>query len=344
MVIAILATLPAAIIVDLLHFDRLVVFIISAVAIIPMAKLIGDSTEELAHHYSAGMSAILNSTFGNLVELILAILAIRAGLIDLVKASITGSILGNILLISGLSIFVGGLKHREQSFNKSTIGVQTSMLTIAVVGLVTPTIFAATTGQSPVVLSDILAVLLMVTYFAGLLFTFTTHKHLISPTTPSIEEAPGRGWSKKMSLAVLGGAAVAAAVLSEILIRAVEEVGKNLNLSEVFVGAVVVAVIGNAAEHSSAILLARKGKMDLSLEITSASGIQVALLVVPALVFAGLILNSPVTLEFTMFEVIAVFLAVLLAHFVAHDGRSNWLEGLQMLSVYLIIAITFFFL
>ncbi len=344
LLLAVVVTLPLAVLSDFFRLNALFVFAVSAAAIIPMAKLIGDSTEALAHYYSTGVSALLNSTFGNMVEVILAVFAIRAGLMDLVKASITGSILGNILLIGGLSLLAGGLRFRDLSFRKNIISVQTSMLSIAVVGLVTPTVFSVTTGRSPTLLSDFVALLMVLTYFAGLLFTFRTHRHIITPAVEEVEASSPFGWSKRKSLAILGGSAVAAALLSEILIRSVEEAGQSLHLSELFVGAVVVAVVGNAAEHSSAITMARKGKMNLSLEITSASSIQIALFVVPVLVFSGLLLNSPVTLAFTEFEVITIFLAVILAHFVSHDGEGNWLEGVQLVSVYLIIAATFFFL
>lgn len=329
---------------DILHFDSLVVFVLTAIAIIPIAKLIGDSTEALAHYYSTGVSAVLNSTCGNLVEIVLAVFAIKAGLIDLVKASITGSILGNILLISGLSLIAGGFPRKELTFRKSTIEIQTSMLMIALAGLLTPTIFSLTTNRSPVILSDFVALIMILVYIIGIIFSFRYNKHIITSEARPVDVVSPNGWSKRTSIAVLGCSTIAAAFLSEILIRSVEHVGKNFQLSELFIGVVVVAVIGNAAEHSSAITLARKGKVDLSLEITSASSIQIALFAVPILVLAGLIMDTPVTLVFTLFEVVAVFLAVLLAHFVASDGSTNWLEGLQLLSLYMIIAATFFFM
>lgn len=347
---------PIAAALEFAHADHIVLFVVAAIALIPLAKLIGDSTEHLATHYGATTSSLLNVTFGNAAEIIIAVVAISAGLLDLVKASITGAIIGNILLIFGLSVVAGGFKYKEQRFSRENIGFQSSMLFIAIIGLAVPTIIAATMlsgaeNEGTVqLLSDSLAVILIIVYALGIVFTFFTHKHLfVTPEERTTaegaqqEDVHAGHWSKKKSFLLLAASMAGVIVVSEILVASVEQTGEELGFGELFVGAIIVGIVGNAAEHSSAILLARKGKIDLSIGIAAGSGTQIALFVVPVLVFAGIALGQPFTLVFTMLELAVLFLAAIILNLIVHDGRSNWFEGVMLTAVYVIIAIAFFF-
>ena len=324
------------------------------IGLIPLAKLIGDSTEHLATHYGATLGSLLNVTFGNAAEIIISVVAINAGLIELVKASITGSILGNIMLIFGLSLIAGGVKHKEQIFNRENAGLQSSLIFLAIIGLAIPTILS-TTVLKPIdlvsqvklqILSDVLAIVLICVYVAGILFTFFTHKHLfVAPGgADEVLEKNHNRWSKRKSFLILGASMVGVVAVSEILVGSVEETSKQFGFGELFVGAIIVGIVGNAAEHSSAILLARKGKIDLSIGIAAGSGTQIALFVVPILVMVGIILGQPFTLEFTLYELATLFLAAIIMNLIAHDGKSNWFEGIMLTAVYLIIAIGFYFI
>jgi Ca2+:H+ antiporter len=342
---------PIAAGLEFAHADHLVLFVVSAIALIPLAKLIGDSTEHLATHYGPTAGSLLNVTFGNAAEIIIAVVAISAGLLDLVKASITGAIIGNILLILGLSVIAGGFRYKEQSFSRENIGIQSSMLFLAIIGLAVPTILASTIlspleNQGRVqLLSDVLAFILMIVYVLGIVFTFITHKHLFTPpeTAEDIQESHGTHWSKKKSFLLLAASMAGVIVVSEILVASVETTGEELGFGQLFVGAIIVGIVGNAAEHSSAILLARKGKMELSIGIAAGSGTQIALFVVPILVFAGIAMGQPFTLVFTLLELATIFLAAIILNLIVHDGRSNWFEGVMLTAVYIIIAIAFFF-
>jgi Ca2+:H+ antiporter len=347
---------PIAIVLELVNADHVALFVVTAFALIPLAKLIGDSTEHLSTHYGTTLGSLLNVTFGNAAELIIAAVAINAGLLDLVKASITGAILGNILLIFGLSILVGGFRYKEQFFNRENAGFQSSMLFLAIIGLSVPTILFSTVLK-PVdvesqikiqILSDALAFLLLAVYIAGIIFTFFTHKHLFvqihSEEEDYHEEQNHRQWSKKKSFLLLGFSMVGVIAVSEILVGSVEATTKQFGFGELFVGAIIVGIVGNAAEHSSAIMLARKGKIDLSIGIAAGSGTQIAIFVVPILVIIGIIIGQPFTLVFTVFELAVVFLAAIILNLIAHDGKSNWFEGVMLTSVYIIIAIGFFFI
>jgi Ca2+:H+ antiporter len=350
---------PIAAALEFAHADHIVLFVIAAIALIPLAKLIGDSTEHLATHYGATVGSLLNVTFGNAAEIIIAVVAISAGLLDLVKASITGSIIGNILLIFGLSIMAGGFKYKEQRFSRENIGFQSSMLFIAIIGLAIPTILVVTVlpgleNEGNVqLLSDSLAVILIIVYILGIVFTFFTHKHLFvqpeepvtvegAPAHPQSHDHPGH-WSKKKSFLLLAASMAGVVVVSEILVSSVQQTGEDLGFGELFVGAIIVGIVGNAAEHSSAILLARKGKIDLSIGIAAGSGTQIALFVVPILVFAGIAMGQPFTLVFTMLELAVLFLGAIILNLIVHDGKSNWFEGVMLAAVYVIIAIAFFF-
>ncbi len=341
---------PIAAGLEFAHADHMVLFVVSAIALIPLAKLIGDSTEHLATHYGPTAGSLLNVTFGNAAEIIIAVVAISAGLLDLVKASITGAIIGNILLILGLSVIAGGFRYKEQTFSRENVGIQASMLFLAIIGLAVPTILASTIvsplenqGQVQLV-SDALAFILMVVYILGIVFTFITHKHLFTPPeTEDIHQSHGAHWSKKKSFLFLAASMAGVIVVSEILVASVETTGEELGFGQLFVGAIIVGIVGNAAEHSSAILLARKGKMELSIGIAAGSGTQIALFVVPILVFAGIAMGQPFTLVFTLLELATIFLGAIILNLIVHDGRSNWFEGVMLTAVYIIIAIAFFF-
>ena len=357
---------PIAVVLELVHADHIIIFVIAAIALIPLAKLIGDSTEHLSIHYGASLGSLLNVTFGNAAEIIIAIVAINAGLLDLVKASISGAILGNILLIFGLSILAGGFKYKEQFFNRENTGLQSSMLFLAIIGLAVPTVLANTVNLADVgggvnvgnqisvqILSDILAFLLLAVYIAGIIFTFFTHKHVFTQPVSSEhhqeEEEKNKEnhithWSKKKSFLLLGLSMAGVIVVSEILVGSVEATTEEFGFGELFVGAIIVGIVGNAAEHSSAIILARKGKIDLSIGIAAGSGTQIALFVVPILVIAGIIMNKPFTLVFTLFELATIFLAAIILNLISNDGKSNWFEGIMLTVVYIIIAIGFFFI
>ena len=355
---------PIAVALEFVHADHIIIFVIAAIALIPLAKLIGDSTEHLSIHYGASLGSLLNVTFGNAAEIIIAIVAINAGLLDLVKASISGAILGNILLIFGLSILAGGFKYKEQFFNRENTGLQASMLFLAIIGLAVPTVLANTVNLedggsvnvenqvSIQILSDILAFLLLAVYIAGIIFTFFTHKQIFTQPVSREhhqEEKESKEnhithWSKKKSFLLLGLSMAGVIVVSEILVGSVEATTEEFGFGELFVGAIIVGIVGNAAEHSSAIILARKGKIDLSIGIAAGSGTQIALFVVPILVIAGIIMNKPFTLVFTLFELATIFLAAIILNLISHDGKSNWFEGVMLTVVYIIIAIGFFFI
>lgn len=338
-------------------------FIVSCLAIIPLAGWMGTATEHLAEHLGPGIGGLLNATFGNAAELIIALFALSKGLDGVVKASITGSIIGNILLVLGLSILLGGFKFKQQTFNRTAASMSATALTLAAIALLIPTIFHLVAANVPVAqggwtpareqnLSLAISIVLILTYAATLYFSLKTHKHLFlgevlqSPARQvgHEEEEAGDHWTKKKSMIVLLVATAFVALISEFLVGAVEEARGALGFTEVFVGVIVVAIVGNAAEHSSAVLMALRNKMDLSVGIAVGSSLQIALFVAPVLVFASYLFGKPMNLEFTIPEVVAVFASILIVEQICSDGESNWIEGLQLLSVYAILAILFFFL
>jgi Ca2+:H+ antiporter len=348
-----LVFVPIAIVLEyVVHARAEWIFIASCLAIIPLAGLMGKATEHLAGHVGEGIGGLLNATFGNAAELIIAIVALKAGLHDVVKASITGSIIGNILLVFGLSALVGGARYPIQSFNKTAANLGTTMLTLAAIGLVVPAIFhyVVTGGDVPVAEQELsleIAVILMTTYVLSLVFTLKTHKHLYAGGHGDEgDEAMGtQGWSTGRSLTVLLVATAFVALMSEFLVGAVEATAKSFGMTEVFVGVILVAIIGNAAEHSTAVLMAIKNKMDIAINIAVGSSIQIALFVAPLLVFLSYFVGpSPMDLIFTNFEVLAVTLSVAIMALISQDGESNWMEGVQLLAVYAILGIAFFYL
>ena len=349
-----LAFVPVAVGLRLAHAPALWQFLASGMAIVPLAGMMGEATEQLAHRLGPGIGGLLNATFGNAAELIIALFALARGLDDVVKASLTGSVIGNLLLVLGASLLAGGLKYRVQHFNKTAAGVGGTLMVLAAVGMVVPGLFhhlIRTEGGPRVLehkLSAWVAVVLIVTYGLNLLFSLRTHKDLYNPGSQA--EAgraleTGGAWGVRRSSGVLLAATAAVAFMSEILVGAVEETSRALGLTEVFVGVIVVAIVGNAAEHSTAILMALKNQMDLAVGIALGSALQIAMFVAPVLVLAShLRASGPMDLVFTTMEVVAVILAVIIARMVAEDGESNWLEGAMLLMIYAILGLAFFFL
>jgi Ca2+:H+ antiporter len=346
--------------------DQTALFVVSCLAIIPLAGLMGRATEHLAEHVGAGAGGLLSATFGNAAELIIALFALSRGLEGVVKASITGSIIGNVLLVLGASLVSGGVKFSEQKFNRTATGANATALTLAAIALVIPTVFHQVAARASVAqggwtpqreqhLSLAIAVVLFLTYAATLLFSLVTHRELFAGkhaqgcaeevgrelTLSGEGGAPAGLWKWIVTLVV---ATCFVALIAEFLVGAVEGARETLGFTEVFVGVIVVAVIGNAAENSSAILMALRDKMDLSLGIAMGSSLQIALFVAPLLVFASYLFGRPMNLEFTIPEVVAVVAAIFIVEQIASDGESNWLEGAQLLSVYAILAILFYFL
>jgi Ca2+:H+ antiporter len=343
-----LVFMPTALALEFSHVDPVFVFIASSLAIVPLAGLMGEATEQVAAHVGAGLGAFLNASFGNAAELIIAIMALREGLHDVVKASITGSIIGNILLVLGLSMVVGGLRYKRQRFNPTAAGMGASLLLLSAVGLVVPALFHFTAAEQGAVvereLSFEIAVVLFAIYVLSLIFSLKTHLHLFAGETADSHHSHEQAWSRKTATIVLLAATIAIAVMSELLVGAVEPTATRLGLSQVFVGVILVALVGNAAEHSTAVLVAIKNQMDLALGIAVGSSQQIALFVAPVLVFVSYAVGEPLDLIFTPFEVAAVTMSVLIVGFVAMDGESHWMEGVMLVGVYIILAIAFFFL
>ncbi len=338
-----LVLVPAAIALEAIHAPPALIFVVCATAIIPLAHLMGVATEELAARTGPTIGGLMNASLGNAAELIIGIFALRAGLIDLVKASITGSIIGNLLLILGLSIFVGGLKHQMQRFNAQAAGMNVALLVLAVVGLVVPAMFdfAHPRGDPAALahLSEVVAVVLILVYGLSLLFSLKTHRELFRV---KVTHEPPK-WSLRLALGALLVATVFVAWLSEILVGVTEETITQLGVSELFLGVIVIPLVGNAAEHGAAVMMAAKNKMDLAFAIAVGSSTQIALFVAPLLVFISLLVGNPMNLAFTAFEVGAVALSVGVVTVIALDGESNWLEGAQLLAVYGILGAAFFF-
>jgi len=350
-VMVMIAAIPLAILAEELGWNPLWVFSLTALGIVPLAHLIGESTEALAHFTGPRIGGLLNATLGNTAELIITIIAIRQGLLELVKASITGSILGNLLLVLGMSMLLGGLRNGAQSFNRQHAMNNAILLSLAIVALLIPSLFSHSIegtfeGSFKVeILSLGVAGIMIVLYALGLLFGYRTSldqtSHQVLTTSHSVE---GPTWSLRTALILLGIATVGVAYLSEILVGAVEPIVASYGISEFFLGIILIPLIGNVAEHLVAVQVAVQNKMDLSVEISLASSLQIALFVAPILVFISLVMGNPLTLIFNQFELLALIAGVLIAGLVSIDGESNWLEGAALLAVYLILGLAFFFL
>lgn len=325
------------------------IFLCACLAILPLAGWLGKGTEHLACHTGEAVGGLLNATFGNAAELIIAIAAMRSGLYDVVKASLTGSIIGNVLLVAGLSMFAGGLRYKTQTFNRMAAQNQATMLLLAAVSLIMPAAYHYLAGPAAAAhegdISMEISVILLIVYAASLVFTLITHKALFGAEGGEAHGGEAQPWSVGKSIAVLAGATALIAWVSEILVGSVEHAAHSFGMTSVFVGVIVVAIIGNAAEHSTAILVARKNRMDLALGIAIGSSIQIALFVAPVLVLMSYFLApSPMNLVFTPAEVLAVTLSVLICAQTANDGECNWMEGIQLLAVYAILGVVFYFL
>jgi Ca2+:H+ antiporter len=326
------------------HATPILIFVLAALGIIPLAKYLGEATEHLASHTTPALGGFLNATFGNATELIIALFALNAGLIGVVQASLTGSIVANLLLVGGLAIFAGGWKREKQSFSQTGVLATGITLALSVVALVIPAIFLQTApGVDPLIvehLSITVAIAMIVSYLASIYFTLHTHKHLY------VEEIAGQykaHWSVRKGLIVLFASTIVVAWLAEILVGSIEPLLHTLGWTELFIGVVVIAIIGNAAEHFSAVTVAMKDRMDLALQISMGSASQIAMFVAPLLVLTSLLFDQHMHLVFNLFEVIAIVLSVFVANLAVQDGESNWLEGLQLLVAYFIIAVAFFF-
>ena len=322
-----------------------ILFGLSIIAIMPLASKMGHATEELSKIYGGQVGGLLNATFGNAAELIIALIAINRGLEELVKASLTGSIIGNLLFVLGLSMFAGGLKHKEQKFSPNLAGLNSTMLLIAFMSIMIPSMFHFVPlehrGNDESTLSMIVSVLLIGAYVLSMVFSLKTHNYLFRE---AVDEKPEKAeWSRNFSIAVLAISTIALALVSEVFVGQIETVAHQFGLTELFIGAIVVAVAGNAAEHIGSIMFALKNDIELSINITAGSSLQIAMFVAPLCVLAAEIMKKPMDLVFTPFEVIAVFASVLIVNEISSDGRCNWFEGAQLMIMYLIIAALFFF-
>jgi Ca2+:H+ antiporter len=346
-----------AIVLDQTGADPIIIFFSSALGVVPTAALMGRATEELAHRAGPGIGGLLNVTFGNAPELIIALFALEKGLQEVVKASIIGSILGNLLLVMGAAMLIGGWGRERNKFVAEAASAQATMLLLATVALVLPAMFLLANGGELPQLSDeatnfptavermsfAVAIVLLLSYFAGLWFSLRTHRDVFNPDTEE-EDVPAHAWSIRKSVGLLAGAGVAVGFMSEILVGSIEEASEGIGLSPFFVSLIIVAIVGNAAEHWVAVYFAARDKMDIALAIAIGSSAQIALFVMPVLVLLSFVLGPfPLSLEFSGLEIGAILLAVLLASHVSQDGESTWFEGVQLLAVYVVVGIVFYF-
>ena len=347
--------IPVAIAVELAHADPVIVFGAAALGVIPCAAVMGDATEAIAARTGPGIGGLLNVTFGNAPELIIAFFALIEGLQEVVKASIVGSIIGNVLLVMGASMLIGGWAREKQSFSQTAANAQSAMLMLALAALIAPALFQLIHGGGlPAVgedrvdfgtdleqLSFGVAIVLLVSYAAGLWFSLRTHRAVFNPFGEE-QEDEGDHWPVRQAALYLALAAVAVGVMSEILVGSISDASDDIGLSQFFVGVFVVAIVGNAAEHWVAVLVAAKDKMDLAVNIALGSSAQIALFVAPALVLTSFLLGPhPMALVFNGFELGGILLAILIANHVTNEGESTWYEGLQLLAVYVVLGIAF---
>ena len=360
--------IPLAVGLEIAHASPVIVFFAAALGVIPTAALMGESTEHLAARSGPGIGGLLNVTFGNAPELIIAFFALEKGLQEVVKASIAGSILGNVLLVLGASMLVGGWNREKQTFNSTAAMAQSGMLLLALLALILPALFELINGGGlpPVseegagfaescggigsancsdlkTMSFIVAIILIGSYAAGLLFSLKTHRSLFNPYSED-EEHEGGTWTTKRALISLAVAGVLVGLMSEVLVGSIEEASKDIGISQFFVGIFIVAIVGNAAEHWVAVLVAAKNKMDLAVNIAIGSSAQIALFVAPVLVLLSFVFGpEPMPLVFNGYELGAMIFAVLIANFLTQDGESNWFEGLQLIAVYAVMGVVFYF-
>lgn len=335
---------PTSWVLEVLLGPGVVVFAVAGVAIIPLAWFLGLATEELGKLAGPGVGGLLNATFGNATELIIAVFALASGLTEVVKASLTGSIIGNALLVLGLSMLVGGLRHKTQVFSREASGIQVTMLVVAVIALVMPALYVLSTGvRTGLALQEMslgIAGMLLVAYALGLLFSLRTHRDIFNPVTEIVERPR---WAPRLAVGVLVVSTGLVAIESELLVGSLEAARKSLGLTDLFVGVIIVAIVGNAAEHGSAILMAWRNKMDLGVAVATTSTTQVALFVAPILVFVSLLTPRLMTLDFEIFELAALALSTAVVAAVVSDGRSNWYEGALLVIVYAVMGVAFLF-
>ena len=336
--------IPIALVLDRQGADPIWVFATSTLAIVPLTSLIGKATENLAVRLGETLGGLLNATMGNVPEMIIGVFALRKGLQSVVKASLTGSILGNVLLILGLSLLAGGVRHNTLRFNARLAGVNSKLLLVAVIGLVVPALFHFTSSVEGRISLEIAAIL-FVAYLASLAFTLVTHRQLFTAKQAEGPTETGRGaWGMGRSVAVLVATAVALAVMSESLTGAVEPTANSLGLTPIFAGVFLLATVGNISSLINAVHFARRDKMELTLSVTLGAGTQVALLVAPVLVFTSRLVGHPMDLLFSRFEVVAIAIAVTIGRAVTSDGESNWLEGVLLVAVYLMLGVGFYYM
>jgi Ca2+:H+ antiporter len=353
---SLLVFIPISIAAHFLDWGSPVVFITSCIAIVPLAAWMGTATEEIAVVAGPTLGGLLNATFGNATELIIALIALNAGLVNVVKATITGSIIGNLLLVMGFSMLLGGLRYKEQEFQPILARVNASSMNLAVIAMLLPTAMDATSvGLSEVTiqrLSVAVAVVLILVYALSLLFSMKTHSYLFDVGMAEVEELAESNLAEeepehKPNVLLWTGVLLVVTLLvafeSELLVETLEEATSQLGLSALFTGVILLPVIGNAAEHATAVTVAMKNKMDLSVSVAVGSSLQIALFVAPVLVLAGWLMGKPMDLDFNPFELVAVVVAVLIANSISSDGRSNWLEGTLLLATYLVLGFAFYF-
>lgn len=343
-----LLVLPLAVLAEASHWGELWVFTLSAVGLIPLAGYLGEATEALAVHTGARIGGLLNATLGNAAELIITIIAIREGLLELVKASITGSILGNLLLVMGMAFLLGGIRNGIQTFHQRTASRNAILLILAVLALLIPSVLSHFMGAETSVrveaFSLAVAGVMILLYALALLFSFQMNK--ASPISHKPSEAVGAAahWTVRKSVGVLALSTLGVVVLSEMLVGAVEPVVASLGVSEFFLGIILIPIIGNVAEHLVAVTVAMRNQIELSVEIAISSSLQIALFVAPVLVLLSLFLGHPLQLIFNQFELLALIAGILITALVSADGESNWLEGAELLAVYVILGVAFFLL
>lgn len=344
-----LVFIPISIAAHFLEWGSTVVFVTSALAIIPLAAWMGTATEEIAVVVGPNLGGFMNATFGNATELIIGLVALKAGFLDVVKASITGSIISNLLLVMGFAMLLGGIRFKEQTFTPVVARLNASAMNLAVISMLVPTAVDITSPgiDEPTMqkLSGAVAIVLILVYCLTLLFSMKTHSYLYDVGVAENEEAGELGEKPNLLLwsGVLLACTLAVAFESELLVESLEEATSYLGLTALFTGVILVPIIGNAAEHATAVTVAMKNKMDLSVSVAVGSSLQIALFVAPVLVLAGFFFNQPMDLDFNPFELVAVVVAVLLANSVSSDGRSDWLEGSLLLAAYTVLALAFFF-
>lgn len=343
----VLVGLPLSVVGNLLHWNQLLMFIIYCVTIVALSSFMGRATESLAIISGPRIGGLLNATFGNAVELIISIFSLKAGLVGVVLASLTGSVLGNLLLVGGLSFFIGGLKYKRQSFNAHDGRHNSVLLVFAViVAFVIPEVFSTTMPDQDILnLSIGISIIMIILYLAALLFKLVTHRGAYNaPGEEEVHEDETPEWTKGRAMTVLGVATLAVAYVSEALVHTFHYIGETLGWTELFIGVIVVAIVGNAAEHASAILMAYKNKMSIAVEIAVGSTLQVAMFVAPVLVLISLFFPIQMPLVFTWPELVSMITAVFLTISISNDGDTNWFEGATLLAAYLIMGIGFYLL